>query len=156
MNPEKARHYLKKYWACKLNKYEENELRTFFLSSALPDDLKPYRSLFELAIQEKCISRPVKKTKARKAFTIELTRHAAAVVIFGALIGSAYWLTKAGKSAETAANYTEINDPDKAYRKTKEALLLVSRMLREKNKIDEDIAQLHLLNKYIKPKKKKI
>lgn len=140
MDYNNIRKLLDKYWEGETSLQEETQLRDFFTGNDIPEDLKPYQSLFQffqleqdkklnadfdkkLMEQLQSSDKPVAKVRTLSFYLVRI----AAV---GLLLISIYWVSQQApfKSAETAVAAEEMT-PEEVYAQTKQALLLVSAKL---------------------------
>lgn len=137
MNHQTVKILLDKYFEGETNLQEEAQLNHYFQQENIPDDLLAYRPLFRFYSQEKNIRTSDEfDQKIKQATVVKPIRkmpriyrvlgRVAAVLILSVLTYQSYELWQ---SRQTESNYTVLNDEEdieEAYKKVKEALLLVS------------------------------
>jgi len=153
---------LEKYWEGESTLEEEQQLKAYFNSSELADEHKEFVPLFQYLKSEKEqllrtevidttlqrieeeAQKPVAKTRR---LYIVLSR-AAAVLL---LLAASFQVYQYQTQEEQKALYVEIEDPEEAYQKTKEALMLVSKELNKgKRKAKKKIKKVDKITKIIK------
>lgn len=156
MDYNRIRSLLHKYWNCETTLQEEEELRSFFSTRNVPDDLKPYSSLFQYFLyeneaqvsdgfDEKILMRIGKgKEKSQKQVFLSIFyKVAAAVILILFTVTVHQKFIKVREKATTLVQDT-FDDPEKALEQTKKALLLVSEKW---NKGKANVGRLSEFNK---------
>lgn len=155
MEYSRIRTLLEKYWNCDTSLEEEAELRSFFTSKEIPDDLRAYSPLFQYYKKENearisenfdkkvlnLIGNPKKSGKQR--FISMYYKVAAAVILILFFVTIHQRFIKVREKATTMVQDT-FKDPEKAFEETKKALLLVSEKW---NKGKNNITKLSEFNK---------
>lgn len=135
--PPQIQKLLDKYWDAETTVAEEQELRTYFLLH--PEHADAHTAYFlmlkeESEIEAPTIPQPLKPGKVRSMWRRTLS--AAAVVLVVVVAGLVIQNQNVNKpqnvvQSNTKASVVEIEDPDLAYEEAKQALMLVSRKMRE-------------------------
>ena len=163
MDYKRIEDLLDKYWACETSIVEEKELKEFFNSVEVPDNLKETASLFkyfemessqnklgtdfEEIVLEQIEEAPVKK-EAKVLQLFNRYYKVAAVIVM--VIGLSYFVTRTIKRQEKEQLQVAdtFQNPEDAFEETKKALLLIS------NKIGKGKSQVVKLSEFSKTEEK--
>jgi len=134
---------IEKYWNGKTSIAEEQSLKAYFNSEEVSEELLPYKPIFQYFGQAKketlstAIPALIKKDRVegrrlKVKSKLNFLSRIAAAILFLIAISFVYVQFNQPTKAERLANYwaeKEIKDPKLAYKKTKAALLMVSKKL---------------------------
>ncbi len=154
-NLEKIRVLLEKFYEGETDRNEEELLKSFFLSANAPADMEADRQLFLALHEESSLEVPdgegfeelffdaledIEKKEQKSARTIYL-RFAAIAASFLLIAGSYFLIVHEYGIEKNGLSYQEYSpeDPEKAYKEAKNALLLVSSVM---NKGTEELQTL--------------
>lgn len=140
MDYNNIRKLLDKYWEGESSLQEETQLRDFFAGNDIPEDLKPFQSLFQLfqleqdkklnADFDKKLMQQLQSSDKPVAKVRTLSFYLVRIAAAGLLLISIYWVSQQApfKTDETIVTAEEMT-PEEVYAQTKQALMLVSAKL---------------------------
>ncbi len=134
MDSEKLEQLLKKYWDCETSLEEEQQLRAYFRSGDVPDNLKEVATLFsyfeesrkktitDIDFDRNVMSRISTRSKGKR---IQLMNNALRIAAgISVLIVAGWFVTREVRSSMPEDTF---ENPDVAFQETKKALLMISR-----------------------------
>lgn len=148
MDYNNIRKLLDKYWEGESSIQEETQLRDFFTSADVPEDLKTYQPLFQFfqLEQDKNLNgdfdqRLIQELKSSEKPTVKVRRlpyYLMRVAAAGLLLFSIYFVNQQWNQAPYESVASEEMTPEEAYAQTKQALLLVSAKMNKGTDVAND------------------
>lgn len=138
MDSKKIEELLQKYWDCETSLEEEQQLREYFRSEQVPEQLKETAVLFHYfetqrnkTVDEhfgKTVVTQLKEQPAKKGKMVSLLhnsmRIAAGVAV---LVAAVFFVRQEIRKNDTVAMEDTYDDPQKALEETKKALMMISK-----------------------------
>lgn len=160
MDSKKLEELLQKYWDCETSLEEEQQLREYFRSEKVPEQMKEAASLFHYFEQQKnnsvneqfdkTLLGQLKKPKARptgasgrgKVTNLVQTslRIAAGVAV---LVVAVFFVRQEIRKTDAVAMEDTYDDPQKALEETKKALMMISKGF---GRAEQQAKKINLLN----------
>ncbi len=148
MDYNNIRKLLDKYWEGESSVQEEAQLRDFFAGTEIPEDLKPYRPLFQFFkmeqdkklngnFDEKLIQQ-LESSDKPVSNVRKLPYYLMRVAATGLLLFSIYFVNQQWNQSANETVAVEELTPEEVYEQTKEALLLVSAKLNKGTDVAND------------------
>lgn len=155
MDYKEVKTLLEKYWNCETSLEEEAQLREYFSSEKIHEDLIEFAPLFQYFksegqirisdnFNEKFLNQVESKKKTAKRRYLNIYYKVAAAVILILFVFTIHQRFIAVKEKATIIVQDTFDDPEKALEETKKALLLVSEKW---NKGKQNIVKLSEFNK---------
>jgi len=148
MDYNNIRKLLDKYWEGESSVQEETQLREFFTSADVPEDLKTFQPLFQFfqLEQDKNLDgefdqKLIQKLKSSEKPTVKVRTipyYLMRVAAVGLLLLSIYFVNDQWNQNATEQMASEEMTPEEVYAQTKQALLLVSAKLNKGTDIAND------------------
>ena len=148
MDYNNIRKLLDKYWEGESTVQEETQLREFFTSADVPEDLKTFQPLFQFfqLEQDKNLNgafdqRLIQKLKSSEKRTVKVRTipyYLMRIAAVGLLLVSIYFVNDQWNQNAAEPMASEEMTPEEVYAQTKQALLLVSAKLNKGADIAND------------------